>query len=57
MLVNALLWAAGSESVIAATGPIDLVGPFAPTTYNFNGFVKGMTPADLAGWDSPIPKK
>ncbi len=38
-------------------GDISFVGPYQPTTYNFGGFVKGMKPADLAGWDSPILPK
>ncbi len=57
MLVNACLWAAGWEASIRPTGNVSLVGPYQPTTYNFNGFVKGMKPADLAGWESPIPRK
>jgi hypothetical protein len=57
MAVNATLWAAGLESAIRPDGPIDFVGPFHPTTFAFDGFVKGMKPADLAGWDSPIPKQ
>ncbi len=57
MAVNATLWAAGLESAIRPDGPIEFVGPFHPTTFAFDGFVKGMKPADLAGWDSPIPKQ
>ncbi len=55
MLINAALWAAGLEDRIAADGDIRFVGPFSPSPYNFNGFVKQMKPSDLAGWDSPIP--
>jgi hypothetical protein len=55
MLINAALWAAGLEARIQPTSDIRFVGPFAPSPYNFNGFVKGMKPSDLAGWDSPIP--
>jgi len=55
MAVNAVLWTAGLESAIAADGKIDLVGPYRPSTFSFGGFVKGVKPADLAGWDSPIP--
>ena len=57
MAVNATLWAAGLESAIRPTGRYQFVGPFHPTTFAFDGFVKGMKPADLAGWDSPIPKQ
>lgn len=56
MAVNGLLWSAGLESAIRADGDIAFVGPFNPTTYAFDGHVQGMKPADLAGWDSPIPK-
>jgi type 1 glutamine amidotransferase len=56
MSVNACLWAAGLESSIQPTSDISFVGPYHPTTFAFGGFVKGVKPADLAGWDSPIPK-
>lgn len=54
MAVNACLWAAGLEAAIRPDSNIAFVGPYQPTTYNFSGFVKGVKPADLAGWDSPI---
>jgi hypothetical protein len=57
LLVNASLWAAGLESAIQPTSDVSLVGPYEPSTYSFGGFVKGMKPADLAGWDSPIPRR
>ncbi len=57
MLVNALLWAVGLESAIQPTNPISFVGPFVPTTFAFEGYVKGMRPADLAGWTTSIPKR
>ena len=56
MLVNAVLWAAGLESAIQPTSDVSLVGPYNPSTYSFGGFVKGVRPADLAGWDAPIPR-
>jgi hypothetical protein len=55
MLVNACLWAAGLESSIRATNDVGLVGPYHPSTFAFGGFVKGQTPADLAGFVAPIP--
>ena len=55
MAVNAVLWAVGLEASITADGDVGLVGPYQPTTFNFNGYVKGMKPADMAGWDTPIP--
>jgi hypothetical protein len=57
MAVNGILWAAGLESAIRPDGDISFVGPFQPSAYSFGGFVKGLKPADLAGWDSPIPKR
>jgi hypothetical protein len=57
MSVNALLWAAGLESAIQASNEVSLVGPFQPTTYAFDGYVKNLKPADMAGWDSPIPAR
>jgi Trehalose utilisation len=57
MVVNAALWAAGLDSAIQAGNDVSLVGPFQPSTFAFGGFVKGVKPADLSGWDSPIPPK
>jgi type 1 glutamine amidotransferase len=56
MSVNACLWAAGLENSIQPTSDISFVGPYHPTTFAFGGFVKGVKPSDMAGWDSPIPK-
>ena len=56
MLVNAVLWAAGLESAIQPSSDVSLVGPYNPSTYSFGGFVKGVKPADMAGWDAPIPR-
>ena len=55
MAVNGILWAAGLESAIRPDGDVSLVGPFQPTRFAFDRWVKGMKPGDLAGWDSPIP--
>jgi hypothetical protein len=57
MLVNACLWAAGLESEVEPTNNISFVGPYEPTTFKFEGYVKGVKPADLAGWDTPILPK
>jgi len=54
MAVNATLWAAGLEASIEPDSPTSFVGPFKPSTFAFGGFVKGVKPGDLAGWDSPI---
>ena len=55
MVVNACLWAAGLESGIRPASDISFVGPYHPSGYAFGGFVKGITPADMAGWETPIP--
>lgn len=55
LLVNGTLWALGMEHEIRPDLDVALVGPFQPSGYSFGGFVKGMRPADMAGWDSPIP--
>lgn len=54
MAINACLWAAGLEARILPTSDVSFVGPYHPSTFNFDGHVKGVKPADLAGWDSPI---
>lgn len=56
MAVNATLWAAGLDAAIRPDGNISFVGPFRPTTFAFDGHVKGMKPSDMAGWDTAIPK-
>jgi type 1 glutamine amidotransferase len=55
LVVNACLWAAGLDAAIRADGTIAFVGPYIPSRFNFNGFVKGLKPSDMAGWDAPIP--
>ena len=57
MSVNACLWAAGLEKSIQPASDISFVGPFHPSTFAFGGFVKGVKPAEMAGWDAPIPPK
>jgi type 1 glutamine amidotransferase len=57
MLVNACLWAAGLETAITPTNAISFVGPYEPTTFKFEGYVRGVRPGDLAGWNSPILPK
>ena len=57
MTVNGVLWALGMEKGITANLNVALVGPYEPTTFNFKGFVKGVKPSEMAGWDTPIPPK
>ena len=46
MLVNACYWAAGLEAKIPEKSKVDIVGPFEPTPFGFNGAKKGLSPAD-----------
>ena len=55
MLVNACFWAAGLEEKIEPDANVDLVGPYNPGTFKFGGHVKGAKPAEMAGWEAPIP--
>ncbi len=54
MLVNACLWGLGLEAMIKPDLAIDFVGPYQPTTFRFGGHRKGVKPAELALWESPI---
>lgn len=59
LLINAHLWCLGMDKQIKSDNPIDFVGPYHPSRFSFEGYKRGVKPADLAGWDSPIldPKK
>lgn len=46
LLVNSIYWGFGLEVPVHAD--VELVGAFQPTAYGFNGFRKGVKPADLA---------
>lgn len=54
LLINAHLWCLGIEDQIKPDNNIAFVGPFHPTTFSFTEYRRGIKPADLAGWDSPI---
>ncbi len=54
LLVNAHLWCLGMEDSITAENNVDFVGPYHPSTFSFSEFRRGIKPADLAGWESPI---
>lgn len=56
LAVNGILWAAGLESAITGTNDVSLVGPYHPTRYGFDRWTQGVKPADLAGWESAIPR-
>ena len=58
MLINACFWGLEMEKDIKADNPIDFVGGFEPTTFNFQGYQKNVKPSDLAGYETVImPKK
>jgi hypothetical protein len=47
LLVNAAYWTLGMESQISASSSVAIVGDYEPTRFAFNGFKKGVRPADL----------
>lgn len=47
MLLNACYWAMGLEKVLPEKSIVDVVGPFEPLAFGFNGAKKGVKPADL----------
>lgn len=54
MLTNGCLWAMGLESQIKPDLKIDFVGPYHPSRFSNGGHRKGVKPAEIKGWDSPI---
>ena len=46
LLVNACYWALGMEKRITAGSKVDLIGPYTPLPFKFNGAAKGVKPAD-----------
>ena len=54
LLVNAALWATGLETAIDPDADVSFVGPYHPVDFSFDGYRRGVRPADLAGWESPI---
>jgi hypothetical protein len=49
LLVNASLWAVDLENKIAPDLDVAIVGEYQPRPFKFNGAVKGIRPAELAG--------
>lgn len=49
LLVNASFWALGMEDRIPTRAKVDIVGSYEPIPFGFNGYKKGVKPADLAG--------
>jgi type 1 glutamine amidotransferase len=46
LLVNACYWALGLEQQIRPNANVGLVGEYHPSPFDFDGFVKGLTPSD-----------
>jgi hypothetical protein len=47
LYVNACYWALGLEDRLPEKAKVDLVGTFQPRPFSFNGYQKGLKPADL----------
>jgi hypothetical protein len=47
MIVNAAYWCLGLEDKIPAKNDVEIVGEWHPTKFGFNGYKKGVKPADL----------
>jgi type 1 glutamine amidotransferase len=47
LLVNACYWALGLEQQIKPNAKMELVGEYHPHPFDFDGYVKGVIPADL----------
>jgi type 1 glutamine amidotransferase len=54
LLINGALWALEMERDITPAIDVSFVGPYNPVTFSFGGYRRGVRPADMAGWDSPI---
>jgi type 1 glutamine amidotransferase len=47
LLVNACYWALGLEQQIKPNANVGLEGEYHPHPFDFDGYVKGLTPSDL----------
>lgn len=52
LLVNGAFWGVGLDRKIPARASVEFVGPYEPSAFGFDGFRKGVKPADLA-WPRP----
>jgi hypothetical protein len=48
------LFASSVTAIIKPDLNISFVGPYQPSTFSFGGHAKGVKPADLAAWESPV---
>jgi hypothetical protein len=49
MLVNSVYWATDLTKVLPQRVNVEFVGPYKPSNFGFDGFRKGVKPADLGG--------
>ena len=49
MIVNAAYWCIGLEDKLPAKANVEIVGDYKPTPFGFDGYKRGVKPADLAG--------
>jgi len=47
LLINGIFWAAGLEEKIAPDMSVEFVVPYKPSTFKFDGHVRGVKPEDL----------
>ncbi len=53
LVVNACYWCLALEGQISRTSDVNFVGPYEPTPFGFDGFQKGIRPADHALGNTP----
>jgi hypothetical protein len=53
-IINGVFWCMRLEDAITPDMNVAFVGPYHPATFAFGGERKGVKPADIAGWDTPI---
>ena len=56
-IINGTLWCMGLEKNISKELDVSFVGPYNPSTFSFKPSVKGVKPADIEGFDTPILQK
>ncbi len=49
MIVNAAYWCVGLEDKLPEKANVEIVGDYKPTPFGFDGYKRGVKPADLAG--------
>ena len=58
LVINGIFWINGLDEAIKADNKLDFVGLYNPSTFKFEGYVRGVKPTDLQDYDSPImPRK